>query len=147
MTDFFAVIYEFFFYNANYVEIFNVLFLSNGYALLGLTFIIFPIIGLSVFYYFINNPYFTLMHWIINALIIGLVVYITSWLITQNIIYNENYGTLNECLNSIGSGYATFADLLSIEIAILNSIFALIITFLYSIVLKRFSKTHMHLPL
>jgi len=147
MTNFFAMIYEFFFYNENFVEIFSVLFSSNGYLFLGLTFIIIPIIGLSVFYYLINNPYFTLKHWIFNALLIGFFVIITSWLISTNIIFNTDYDVLQKCLNSPGSGYALFADSLSINIAIMNCILALILTFLYSIILKRFSKIHMHLPM
>lgn len=150
MTDVFARFYELFFYDVNYVQIFFVLYDTGGYAVLGLWFIVAPIVGLSVFYYILNNPYYKLKHWIISAFIISIIVGIISGIIYSNIIFGADpvkYSVLSQCMNDPSSGYFEFADSLIYKISFLNGLCALLLTFIYSLFLKRFSKIHMHLPI
>ena len=65
MKDFFAAIYEYFFYNGDFNLIFQVLYDNGGYIKFGLLFIFIPLIFNLLFYFGWRYPYGKFWHWLI----------------------------------------------------------------------------------
>ena len=146
MADFLALIYELF-YDVRFSEIFKVFYLDGGFVNLGLLFILLPLLGMFIFYILLKNPYYKLRAWLICLAIITIVVLFSSYFISRSSIILSPDPLLQECLNRTTSGYQEFAYRLFVKIALLNFFMSMILSFIYSVILKRFSKIHMHLPI
>ncbi len=146
MKELFAFIYDTIFgihSNIHYV-IFQHLFDNGGYTKLGLTFLLIPLGLWIVFYYFWRYPYGKVWHWLIWFAFTVLVVAGITYGIANSEIFRSNNQALNELLAE--PGYYSYAQSLLANYALVNSLLAMIIGFLYSIVLKQFSKIQVHLP-
>lgn len=144
----FATLYETIFnlYNADFYLIFQILLDEGGYNTLGLLLISLPLILLILFYYLWNNPYSKLFYWIIWIIFIAIVVFGSSFAAFNSAIYNSSNQELLNALNDPQAGYAQYASTLVYKFAAYNSISSLLLSFIYSIFLKQFSKLHIHLP-
>lgn len=148
MKDIFAPIYETWFhlYDKDFRWIFDTLYNNGGYIKLGLSFILIPLILWLFFYYVWKYPYGKLWHWFIWLLVIILIVAGVSWGIANSEIFASNSQKLIDLLADPESGYEEFAKTLPLKYALANSILTLGISFIYSLILKQFSKIQIHLP-
>jgi hypothetical protein len=148
MNDLFAPIYETFFnqYNVKYNLVFQVLYDGRGYIKFGLIFILIPLILWGVFYYLWKYPYAKIWHWLLWLFVVTLVVFGTTWGIANSAIFASNNQELNDALADPNSGYSQYASTLPMHYALINGLISLLIGFIYSLIMKQFSKVQIHLP-
>lgn len=148
MDQFFAFIYDTLFgvYDPKFVLIYQTLFSDGGYVMFGADFIIIPLIFWLVFYYLWRYPYGKLWHWLTWLLVSVVIVLISTWAIAQKEIFDSNNQALIQAMADPQTGYRDHAAGLPIRYALINSFLALCIGFIYSIILKQFSRIQMHLP-
>lgn len=148
MNDLFATIYEYLFglYDSHYTLIYNALFDYGGYSLLGLTFILVPLLMFAAFYFLWKYPYGKFWHWFLWLIIVYLIIGGISWGVSYNEIFLSNNQELIDALADPESGYEEFANTLPLKYALSNGLLGITIGFVYSLVLKQFSKIQIHLP-
>ena len=148
MGRFFGSIYDCIFniYHESYHQIFQHLYDNGGYTRMGLTFLLIPLAGWIIFYFLWKYPYSKLWHWLVWTAVMVLVVALVTNGIANSEIFNSGNQTLNELLADTETGYAEYARSLPMKYVLANSLLALILSFLYSLLLKQFSRIHVHLP-
>jgi len=148
IRDFFAATYETVFgiFDGKYSLIFSTLFDYGGYVKLGLLFFLIPLLFWIGFYYAWRYPYGKFWHWALWFLISGIVVFGCSWSLANTEIFASNNQQLTDALNDPQSGYKQYASDLPLNYAMINTGLALILGFIYSLILKQFSRIQMHLP-
>lgn len=138
----FAIFYEFFenmfgLYNNAYSIVFQTFFKAGGYNSMGMLLVLIPFVFLLFFYFLWKYPYGTFWHWLIYLGVISLIVGVTTFSAVRL--------DLADFLVSSNPA-AKFTKGLVLAYAFLNAGLALIVSFIYSLILKRFSKIQMHLP-
>lgn len=146
MKDIFAPLYELFMYDGNYSVIFDVLYKDGGYVFFGSVFIIIPLAFFLLFYLVWKYPYGKFWHWMLWYILSALTVFGLTWNFTNIAIFGSTDQSLIKALADSASGYEQYAQSLPMKYAALNTCLALIFGFVYSIILKQFSKIQMHLP-
>lgn len=148
MNDFFAIIYETLFglYESQFRLIFDTLYENGGYNLLGLTFTLVPLILFAAFYFLWKYPYGKFWHWLLWLIIVFLITGGISWGISNNEIFLSNNQALINALADPESGYEEYANTLPMTYALVNGLLAIVLGFIYSLILKQFSKIQIHLP-
>lgn len=148
MNDIFTTIYEalFVLYDSDFSLIFDTLYDYGGYNLLGLTVMLVPLIMFSAFYFLWKYPYFKFWHWFLFLIFISIVTGGISWSISNNEIFMSDNEDLINALADPTSGFEYFAKTLPIKYALFNALLSLAVGFVYSLVLKQFSKINIHLP-
>lgn len=148
MKDIFATIYETWFqlWDPHFKLIFGTLFNDGGYIMFGLSFILIPLFLWLLFYYVWNYPYGKFWHWLVWLLITVLIVASSTFGIANNEIFASNYQPLINALAASQSGYAQFAETLPLKYALINGLLTIVVGFIYSLILKQFSKIQIHLP-
>ena len=146
MREIFAFIYDTLFgiFDPNYYLIFNHLYDNGGYTLMGFILILVPLLCWLLFYFLMTYPYGKLYHWFTVLLVTALVVFGFTYGAANTEIFSSNNQDLNNALSN--SNYSDFASSLPIQYALINGLLTLIVGFLYSLFLKRFSKIQTHLP-
>ena len=138
-----ASFYEFFenmlgFFNNDYAIVFQTLYENGGYNDMGLILIIIPVLFLLLFYLIWKYPYATIVHWFLYISLIALIV------------GGSTYGAVRldvaDYLVDTDPEVVDFTNSLVLKYTLLNIILALVISFLYSLILKLISKVQMHLP-
>lgn len=161
MNDLIANLYEGLFYNSDYQVLFDFLYqiggLFNGYNVMALIFIVLPILVWSIFYFIYKKPTAGLSTWIFWWIGIALLVGgVTYWFLFERIFstiadnFNTDDGNLvKKLLNYFedpNSGYSSFANNTIIYLSLYNALLSLVWGFIYSIIIKRWSKQFIHLP-
>ena len=148
MKDLFATIYESFFglYDPQFSLIFDTLYDYGGYVLLGITFLAVPLLMFIGFYYLWKNPYGKFWHWFLWLIICLLITGGISWGISNNEIFLSDNQGLIDALADKESGYEEFAKTLPLKYALFNGLLSACLGFVYSVILKQFSKIQIHLP-
>jgi len=149
MGKFFGSIYNDIFniYHTSYHQIFQHLYDNGGYTRMGLTFLLIPLAGWILFYFLWKYPYGKIWHWLIwTAVMILIVAGVTNGIANAEIFGSDNQ-TLNELLSDTDTGYAVYARSLPVKYVLANSLLALILSCIYSLLMKQFSKIHVHLPI
>lgn len=148
MNDLFANIYEVILgvFHRDFWLIFQVLFEDGGYNFLGATFILIPLFLFAIFYFLWKYPYGKLWHWLVWLFVIFLVASFVSWGISYNEIFLSNNQSLNDALADPESGYEHYAKTLPLKYALYNGLLSVVLGFLFSLILKQFSKIQIHLP-
>jgi energy-coupling factor transporter transmembrane protein EcfT len=148
MSEFFAALYETLFrvYHASYPEIFSTLYNYGGYVKLGLIFLLVPLVFWLLFYFLWRYPYGRFWHWLLWWLLSGVVVLVVTWLQARGAIFDAPNPALVDALADPESGYKVYAVTLPQHYALINTGLSLVAGFLYSLLLKPFSKIQMHLP-
>jgi hypothetical protein len=144
----FSAIYESWFglYNQTYDLIFTTFYNDGGYIKFGLSFILIPLVCWLIFYYAWRYPYGKIWHWLIWLIIVSLLVFGTTWGITNSEIFASSNQDLIDALADSKSGYEVFASSLPLKYSLINGCLTLIISFIYSLIMKQFSKIQIHLP-
>jgi len=148
MKEIFATVYETWFglYNQAYDLIFKTLFDNGGYMKFGLSFILIPFICWYIFYYIWKYPYGKIWHWLIYLLVTLILVFGITYSIANMSIFASDNQALNDAIADASTGYKNYADSLPLLYALYNSLFALIVGFICSLIMKQFSKIQIHLP-
>lgn len=148
MNNVFSTIYETWFgiYNPYFQEIFSALYYEGGYVKFGLAFICITLVFLLTFYYLWKYPYGRFWHWGLWLLVTAIVVFGSTWGIANAAIFASSSQALNQALSNPASGYEQFASTLPIKYSSVNALLTIILGFLYSLIMKQFSKIQMHLP-
>lgn len=146
--DIIAAIYETLFdlYNPTYDKIFTTLFYDGGYLKFVLAWLLIPLGCWFLFYYIWRYPYGKLWHWLVMLVVTVLLVFGITWGLANSEIFASSNQDLIDAIADPESGYENFAQTLPIKYAMKNSILAVIITFIYSFLMKQFSKIQPHLP-
>lgn len=148
MKDILAAIYETLFglYNQTFDLIFTTLFNDGGYLKFVLLFVLIPLACLFLFYYVWKYPYGQWWHWLIWLIIVTLIVFGATWGIANSEILASTNQDLIDAIADSESGYEAFANALPLKYATINSVLAVIISFIFSMIMKQFSKVQTHLP-
>jgi hypothetical protein len=133
-------------YDVSYPEIFSTLYNYGGYVKLGLIFLLAPLFFWLLFYFLWRYPYGRVRHWLLWWLLSGVVVLVVTWLQARGAIFDSPNPALADALADPESGYKAFAATLPQRYALINAGLSLVAGFLYSLILKPFSKIQMHLP-
>ena len=146
--DLFAGIYETVFgiFESKYSLIFTTLYDLGGYTKLGLLFILVPLLCWLLFYYAWKYPYGRFRHWGLLLIITALVVFGFSWSVANTEIFASDNQQLTDALNDPESGYMQYASDLPVMYATINTALAVVLSFVYSLILKQFSRIQLHLP-
>jgi len=148
MNEFFGTIYDSLFgiFDNLYFLVFQHLYENGGYVKLGLSFILIPLVCWILFYYLWKYPYGKIWHWMVWMAVAVLIVFGASYGIANTEIFGSDNPALNEAIADAGTGYENYASTLPVKYALANSLLALIIGFIYSLIMKQFSKIQIHLP-
>ncbi len=139
----FEPFYEFFeksfgIFDNNFSMVFQTFFINGGYNSIGLLLLIIPLIFLSLFYFIWRYPYGTIWHWLISLSIIAIIVAAST--------FGSVSLSLAKFLVDPNPLIADFTGSLVWKYAILNGFLAIGISFIFSLILRRYSKVQMHLP-
>jgi hypothetical protein len=137
------VFYEFFenilgIFNTNYSIVFQEFYSSGGYNNLFLVLFGIPLVFLLVFYFIWKYPYGTLLHWII---FVGIITFTVAGLTYSSV----RLDLANYVINP-DPDIEDFTNALVVKYVILNAALTILVSLIYSLGLKRFSKVQMHLP-
>ncbi len=141
---FFSPFYEFFenllgLFDTNFSIVFQTLFNNGGYNTMGFILIGIPLVFLILFYFLWKYPYATFWHWFIYIGFIALIV--------AGLTYSMVSSGISKMLVHSNPLIAEFSESLVLSYTILNACLSLIVSFIYSLILRKFSKIQMHLPL
>lgn len=148
MKDLFTPIYEIFFgiYNSEFELISDHLYNNGGYIKLGLIFTILPLLLWGVFYFAWRFPYGRFWHWLLWLVIICIVIIGVTYGTANSEIFASSNQELIDAIGDPDSGYELYANSLPLKYALINGFLSIIAGFIYSFILKQFSKIQMHLP-
>lgn len=150
MRDFFAMIYEWLVYDNNFSLLFEQLYQGNGYNLLGFAMLLLPLLLFVLFYWDSRmpwgNPYRKKFNWFIWLFITAVVTIGVSYGIVYPALFNSNNSNLIQAMNDPATFYWPFAERLTLNISILNGAYSLLVSFLWSLLLKQKSVLHIHIP-
>lgn len=149
MKEIFAALYEGWFnlYNADYHLIFDNLLENGGYIKLGLSLILIPLVLWFLFYFLWKYPYGTYRSWLLWLLVVVVIVFSVTMSIARIEIFSSSNSSLIDALAFPGTGYETYASSLPGEYAKINLILALVVSLIYSLIMKQFSRIQAHLPI
>ncbi len=139
----FAPIYEFFekifgIFDNQFSIVFKTLYNNGGYNNMGMLLLFIPLVFLLLFYLLWKFPYATFWHWLIYIGIIAIIVGAST--------FGSVSLPLAKFLVHSNPLIADFTGALVLKYAILNAFLSLVVSFIYSLILGRFSKVQMHLP-
>ena len=148
MKKFFSMIYEtwFQFYDPQFELIFDTLFQEGGYVQMGMAFLLLPILLWVVFYYVWKSPYGKFFHWFLWLLAVAVSVGGLCGVLFDNSIYDSGNQELIDALADQESGYSDYAFSLPLKYALANAGLSVVMSFIYSLILKQKSKLQIHLP-
>jgi hypothetical protein len=125
--------------------IFNTLYDYGGYNKLGLSFILIPLLCWMLFYFVWRYPYGTYKHWLISFLITIVIVFSASLSIARiEILASSNPDLINAISDPQIEAYARS---LPVKYAFVNGFLTILLSAVYSLILKQFSKVQAHLPI
>jgi hypothetical protein len=133
-------------WNQNFQVIFTTLFDYGGYVKLGLLFILVPLVLWLLFYYVWRYPYGQFWHWALWLVISAVIVFTCSYGLAHAEIFSSPNQALTDALNDPESGYQAYASGLPVKYALANTVSTIVLGFIYSLIMKQFSKLQMHLP-
>lgn len=132
MNGFFAALYEII--TSQETELSKLLYDEKTYITVGISMLLLSAVGMAIYYYAINHPRFNRwFHWLLILVVVCLINFSIAYFMADGVVWNT-YGTTN--------GYVTQM----INFAIANAIWALIFSFLFSMLLKWKSTNAKHSP-
>lgn len=148
LSNVFQPIYEIFLglYKLNFTEIYDYLYNNGIYVKFGVWWIIIPLICYVIFYFIWKYPYGKTIHWIVMLFISALIVFGVTYGISNFEIQNPTEKSLEVLYNMPDSTYLSHAQELPIKYATYSALLSLLTGFIWSLLLKQFSKIHLHLP-
>lgn len=144
--DILAAIYDTVFniFHQTYFFIFTTLLNDGGYLKFVLVFLLIPLFCWFLFYFVWRYPYGRWWHWLIWLIITTLIVFGSSFGVANNEILASNNPDMINCYND--PDCMAYAASLPIKYAQANLLLSLFVSFIYSMIMKQFSKVQIHLP-
>ncbi len=140
MNDLFATLYQMFFNYTTHQVLLDAVYFSFDYGKIGFMLLLFPLSLL--FFYLLWNPIGSQrLKWACSVIVISVISYITT-----TVILYSNRDLLTYIGNYTGENGQLNAEYFIVEMSIYSLIFSLVISFLYSILFKRFSTGNSHNP-
>jgi hypothetical protein len=139
MNDLFAPIYEsgvWFDWN-QYQVLLGCLYNSNDYGKFGWLLLIVPLLILALFYKAWEPMRRQRLMWSITIIIISLIGYMT----TTGILFNNV-----NILNQLNGQNSNLAETFIVQISLINALYFLLVSLIYTFVVKRFSTHNSHNP-
>ena len=136
-NDLFAPVYEWWFEFGVYEILLDCLYDNNDYGKFGWLLLIVPLLLLALFYRAWDPMRRQRLMWLITTIIISLIGYMT----TTGIVFN-NVCILDE-LNGLD---AKLAETFIVQISLISALYFLIISLIYTLIVKRFSINNSHNP-
>lgn len=137
MNNLFAPFYEWWFDWDVYQVLLTCLFDNNDYGKFGWLLLIVPLLLLALFYRAWDPMRRQRLMWLITTIIISLIGYMA----TTGIVYN-NVCILDE-LNGLD---AKLAETFIVQISLISALYFLIVSLIYTLIVKRFSINNSHNP-
>ena len=147
MKRLFRFIYEEVLYDSRYQLIYDAMHNDQGYIFIGLVFIVIPIFIIGIFYLDRWFPYLKARHWMLAVALGLIIVFASTVAIFNSMIFGSGDQQLASVLANPDSGYYEHASFLRYYYGFYNMLLAFILSLIYSIIFKRFSKLHSHLPI
>jgi len=133
-------------YDSSYQLIFDTL--RNAYVFFVIFFFLLPLVLWALFYFAYQNPYATVLHWFgwlaVSVIIVAILTGFWAWY--EIYAVNAVNSKLSEELNKPSSAYKAYAALLPLKYALVNCLLAAILSAIFSLIFKQFSKVQTHLP-
>ena len=137
MNNLFAPFYEWWFDWDEYQVLLTCLFNNNDYGKFGWLLLIVPLLLLALFYRAWDPMRRQRLMWLITTIIISLIGYMA----TTGIVFN-NVCILDE-LNGIDS---KLAETFIVQISLISALYFLLVSLIYTFIVKRFSINNSHNP-
>ena len=137
MNDLFAPMYEWWFEFEDYEILLDCLYDNNDYGKFGWLLLIVPLILLALFYRAWDPMRRQRLMWLITTIIISLIGYMA----TTGIVFN-NVCILDE-LNGLDS---KLAETFIVQISLISALYFLLVSMIYTFIVKRFSINNSHNP-
>ena len=137
MNDLFAPFYEWWFEFEVYEILLDCLYDNNDYGKFGWLLLIVPLLLLALFYRVWDPMRRQRLMWSITIIIISLIGYMA----TTGIVYN-NVCILDE-LNGLDS---KLAETFIVQISLISALYFLLVSMIYTFIVKRFSINNSHNP-
>ena len=140
-----ATIYDTVFniWNQTYFEIFKML-TNGGYLNFFLIATLIPLILWILFYFVWKYPYGKWWHWLIYLFFINIIVFGFTYSVANITILASNDDFMIDCFND--PYCLAYAETLPIRFAMWNLLLATLVSIIYSLIMKQFSKIQAHLP-
>ena len=147
MNEFFTTLYQTILgiNNSNFSLIFKQLLNDGNYNYFAIIFIFIPLFIIALFYFLFKYPYAKWWYWLIVIAIAATIVWISTRQYAYVSIFETSNNNLNDAL-ATAPGYRAFADPLPYTYANYNAAMSLIVSFIWSMLLRPFSKIQKHLP-
>ena len=137
MNDLFAPMYEWWFEFEVYEILLDCLYDNNDYGKFGWLLLIVPLLLLALFYKAWEPMRRQRLMWSITIIIISLIGYMT----TTGIVFN------NVCiLDELNGQNSILAETFIIQISLINALYFLLASLIYTFIVKRFSTHNSHNP-
>lgn len=137
MNDLFAPMYEWWFEFEVYEILLDCLYDNNDYGKFGWLLLIVPLLLLALFYRAWDPMRRQRLMWLITTIIISLIGYMA----TTGIVFN-NVCILDE-LNGLDS---KLAETFIVQISLISALYFLLVSMIYTFIVKRFSINNSHNP-
>lgn len=137
MNDLFAPMYEWWFEFEVYEILLDCLYDNNDYGKFGWLLLIVPLLLLALFYRAWDPMRRQRLMWLITTIIISLIGYMA----TTGIVYN-NVCILDE-LNGLD---AKLAETFIVQISLISALYFLLVSMIYTFIVKHFSINNSHNP-
>ena len=137
MNDLFAPMYEWWFEFEVYEILLDCLYDNNDYGKFGWLLLIVPLLLLALFYRAWDPMRRQRLMWLITTIIISLIGYMA----TTGIVFN-NVCILDE-LNGLD---AKLAETFIVQISLISALYFLLVSLIYTFIVKRFSINNSHNP-
>ena len=137
MNDLFAPFYEFWLNYEVYEVLYTCLYDNNDYGKFGWLLLMVPLLLLALFYRAWDPMRRQRLMWLITTIIISLIGYMA----TTGIVFN-NVCILDE-LNGLD---AKLAETFIVQISLISALYFLLVSLIYTFIVKRFSINNSHNP-
>ncbi|MCF6297998.1 MAG: hypothetical protein L3J08_08455 [Flavobacteriaceae bacterium] len=140
MNDILVILYEIFFDWNTYQDLIKYVFNNFDFGKIGWVLLLVPLIILFVFYKFWEPMRRQRLMWVITVIVISIIAYAT----TSGILYNNN-SILQHIGNYTGDG-GPDADYFIFQMSMISALYAFILSFLESMIIKNISTNNSHNP-
>ncbi|MDR2424938.1 MAG: hypothetical protein LBD59_09485 [Prevotellaceae bacterium] len=134
MNDFFAFLYE----TLSYLNTFSDdMYNTNAYVPTGLSSVAISLAGMTIYYYLINHPRLNRwFHWFGMSLILAVINFGIAWIMSDKALF----ALYSEQGQEMPYGYEIFT------FSLINAVWTLVFNFVFSMIIKWWSRNCDHTP-
>ena len=141
MNNLIASLYEFFFNYDRYQELLDAVWENYDYGKFGWVLLLVPLLFMLIFYKVWEPIGKQLLKWVLTMVVVALVVYAST---TSILYYNPDVlsyiGNYTGDVLQVNGGYFIF------QMSLISSFYSIILSFIYSLIIKKFSINNTYNP-